>query len=243
MQLVLTPELIIEAYKQGVFPMAYHAGSPYVQWICPQQRGQLDIENLYISKSLKKSVNKAVRSENIDITINQAFGQVIAACGERSETRPETWINDQIRRVFTELHHDGHAHSVEFWEDGELRGGLYGLATGAAFFGESMFSRRTEASKICLVHLAARLWRGGFKLLDTQFINEHLKQFGVYEIAHKDYMQRLTPLLGQKADFIQSGVAGLDILNQYWEMRAAQDVRSIKSEPAHTEQPLIPPRE
>lgn len=222
MQLVLTNALLIEAYKQGLFPMAYNAGSPYIQWICPEQRGQLDIETLHIPASLRKIINKTLRSENIEIRINTDFQGVIALCGAAHENRPETWINDPIRDAFINLHRAGYAHSVEYWEDGTLKGGLYGLALGSAFFGESMFSRAPNASKICLIHLAARLWRGGFTLLDTQFTNDHLQQFGVYELPHRAYMQKLAPAVEKPADFQLKGVDEPTLITDYFKMRLHQ---------------------
>jgi len=189
MQLVLTPELILEAYAQGLFPMAYNAESPYVHWICPEERGQLSITDIHFSRRLIKTIHKAPYS----IRVNSDFSGVIAMCAETDTGRPETWINDSIRDVFIKLHRQGHAHSVEAWAHDDdhgdvLVGGLYGLAIGGAFFGESMFSRANDASKITLAHLVARLWKGGFTLLDTQFVNDHLKQFGVYEVSHEQYL-------------------------------------------------------
>lgn len=223
MQLVLTNALLIEAYKQGLFPMAYHAGSPYIQWICPEQRGQLDIKTLHIPSSLRKTINKTIRSENIKIRVNTDFRSVITSCGEAQENRPETWINDPIRDAFVNLHKAGYAHSIEYWDGDVLKGGLYGLALGSAFFGESMFSRTSNASKICLIHLAARLWRGGFTLLDTQFTNDHLQQFGVYELPHRAYMQKLAPAVAKPADFQLKGVDESTLITEYFQMRQKQE--------------------
>ncbi len=197
MQLVLTPELMIEAYKQGLFPMAYNAGSPFIHWVCPDMRGQLSITDLHIPKSLIKTVKKSP----YEVRIDSDFNQVIKLCAAPSPDRPETWINEPIIDIFCKLHDLGHAHSVECWEDHKLVGGLYGMAIGSAFFGESMFSRATDASKIALVHLAARLWKGGFTLLDTQFVNDHLIQFGVYEIPHAEYKAVLNSAAKSKAYF------------------------------------------
>jgi len=226
MQLVLTPELILDAYSQGLFPMAYSAGSPYVHWVCPEERGQLSITNIHFSKSLKRKI----RNEPYTIKINSDFSGVIAMCAENTDTRPETWINDSIRDVFIKLHHQGHAHSIEAWQEHDdeeiLVGGLYGLAIGGAFFGESMFSRATDASKIALAHLVARLWRGGFTLLDTQFINDHLKQFGVYEVTHEQYKMQLDESVNVPADFHLHGreIDENDLVKAYFEMRTAQDI-------------------
>lgn len=217
MQLVLTPELILEAYRQGLFPMAYNAESPYVHWICPEERGQLSISDIHFSKKLKKTVRRAP----YDIRVNTDFSGVIALCAENTADRPETWINDSICDVFIKLHKQGHVHSVEAWLDGELVGGLYGLAIGGAFFGESMFSRATDASKICLVHLVARLWKGGFALLDTQFVNDHLKQFGVYEVPHETYKLQLDSALKETGDFALTdyNLSESDLVDAYFKMR------------------------
>lgn len=219
MQYVLTTPLLLEAYKQGLFPMAYNASSPFIQWVCPEMRGQLDIETIHIPRSLKKIINKMIRSDNIKIQINTAFEDVIGLCGEPHNTRPETWINGQIKNAFIDLHHKGYAHSVEYWEDGELRGGLYGLAIGSAFFGESMFSRTPNASKISLIHLCARLWRGGFTVLDTQFTNDHLEQFGITEIPHENYLDKLNIAIHKNADFKLEDQCQNDIIKHYFEMR------------------------
>lgn len=213
MQLVLTPELLLEAYRQGLFPMSYSADSPYIHWVCPELRGQLSIEKLHVPKRLKKTV----RSSPYDIRIDTAFEEVIAGCGAATETRPETWINRQIENAFIGLYARGHAHSVECWDNGVLAGGLYGLAIGGAFFGESMFSRARDASKIALIHLAARLSAGGFTLLDTQFVNDHLRQFGVYEMPHERYKKQLVAALDKKADFKLKGQSENALLEAYWQ--------------------------
>lgn len=223
MQLVLTNEILLEAYRQGLFPMAYSAGSPFIHWVCPDMRGQLSIHNMHIPKSLKKEVLKTIRSDNIKIFIDRDFQGVIEFCAEDHESRPETWINDQIMDAFINLHKEGHAHSVEYWQDGELKGGLYGLKIGGLFCGESMFSRVPNASKICLVHLVARLWRGGFKLLDTQFVNDHLTQFGVYEIAHKIYVEQVKKAAVLETDFFLEGVSEEQIIKDYFAMRQSKD--------------------
>lgn len=219
MQLVLTTELLVEAYRRGLFPMAHSANSPYVHWICPEERGQLPIEEFHISKSLLKTLKK----KPFTVKIDTDFAGVIKGCAKRREDRPETWINDQIMKAYTKLHERGIAHSVECWAGDELVGGLYGLKIGAAFFGESMFSTHRDASKVALVHLVARLWQGGFKILDTQFVNDHLKQFGVYEIPHAAYMKALAPILEQEADFHLSGKREEEILDAYLAFRRKHD--------------------
>ena len=224
MQLVLTPDLILEAYTQGLFPMSYSADSPYVHWVCPEQRGQLSILDIHLPKRLIKTIRNASHI----IKINTDFSAVIAMCAETDETRPETWINDSIRDVFIQLHKSGHAHSVEVWDvqnrEEVLVGGLYGLAIGGAFFGESMFSRRTDASKIALTHLVARLWKGGFSLLDTQFVNDHLKQFGVYEVSHEQYKMQLDEAVSTQGDFLlqDCDVSEDALVREYLEMRSAR---------------------
>ncbi len=191
MQIVLTPEILLTAYSQGLFPMAHSAHAGYVEWVCPERRGQLSIPNLHIPKSLKKAIKRG----GYAIKINTAFKDVIEACAEATSDRPDTWINSQIIDAYCALHKKGHAHSVEYWQGHELLGGLYGISIGGAFFGESMFSRTTNASKIALIHLAARLNQAGYEILDTQFTNDHLEQFGVYELNHKDYIKALEPAL------------------------------------------------
>lgn len=216
---MLTSELLLEAYRQGLFPMAYNSGSPIIHWVCPEMRGQLSITDMHIPRSLRKAVRKSLQDPSVEIRIDTAFEQVIAACGESTPDRPETWINAAIERAFIEMHNKGHAHSIEFWYEGTLKGGLYGLKLGGAFCGESMFSRHTNASKIALVHLAARLWRGGFDLLDTQFTNDHLEQFGVYELAHHDYIRRLNIAAAKPADFKLEGVSEAALVHDYFKMR------------------------
>ncbi|MGB0719673.1 MAG: leucyl/phenylalanyl-tRNA--protein transferase [Bdellovibrionales bacterium] len=198
---MLTPDLVIEAYRQGLFPMSYSADSPYVHWVCPEMRGQLSIRRIHFSRSLIKTI----RGELYAVRVNTDFEGVITGCAAPTDKRPDTWINDHIIDVYTRLHRKGYAHSVECWQGDQLVGGIYGLAIGGAFFGESMFSFARDASKIALAHLTARLWQGGFTLFDTQFVNDHLQQFGVYEIPHKEYMKRLNASLSQKSDFMMGG--------------------------------------
>ncbi len=204
MQMILTPELLLEAYRQGLFPMSYSAHSPYIHWICPEDRGQLSIDETHIPQRLLKTI----RTAPYEIKIDTDFAGVIEVCAQATPDRPETWINDSIKDVFIKLHAQGYAHSVECWRDGELVGGVYGLSIGGAFFGESMFTRARDASKVALIHLAARLWKGGYTLLDTQFVNDHLVQFGVYEIPFKDYKKRLGNAISVSADFGLRGFEG-----------------------------------
>ena len=183
----ITPELLLRAYSIGLFPMSDAADDPEIFWVEPEMRGILPLDAFHISKSLAK----AVRKKPFDIRFDTAFDAVVEKCAEEAEDRPSTWINDTIKDLYGALHKLGHAHSVEAWEGDALVGGLYGVSLGSAFFGESMFSRRTNASKICLVHLVERLKIRGFTLLDTQFTTEHLKTFGAIEVAKQDYIKLL----------------------------------------------------
>jgi len=183
----ITPDILLRAYSIGLFPMAESADDPEIFWVEPEVRGVLPLDQFHVSHSLAKKM----RRKPFDIRFDSAFEQVIEKCAEPAGDRPSTWINATIRKLYCELHAMGHAHSVEAFEGAELVGGLYGVSLGSAFFGESMFSRRTDASKICLVHLVERLKAGGFKLLDTQFTTEHLKTFGAIDIPKDDYLEKL----------------------------------------------------
>jgi leucyl/phenylalanyl-tRNA--protein transferase len=183
----ITPEVLLKAYAVGIFPMAESSDDPDLHWIEPDLRGVLPLDDFHIPKRLKRTV----KSDRFEIRIDSDFDAVIEACAAPAPGRRKTWINARIRRLYSDLHRLGHCHSVEAWLHGELVGGLYGLKLGAAFFGESMFSRATDASKVALVHLVARLRAGGYRLLDTQFINDHLVQFGVIEIPRAIYQMQL----------------------------------------------------
>jgi len=189
----LTPRLLLTAYASGVFPMAESADSSEIFWFNPEKRGVMPLDGLHISRSLKK----AMRARRFKVTANQCFSDVLTACADREET----WINPEITALYTDLHEVGHAHSIEVWEGSALAGGLYGVSLGAAFFGESMFSRQSNSSKIALVGLMARLNLGGFKLLDMQFITPHLAGLGGVEIAREAYQAQLEIALKQNADF------------------------------------------
>jgi leucyl/phenylalanyl-tRNA---protein transferase len=193
----ITPQILLKAYAAGVFPMAETASDSALYWVEPEERGIIPLDAFHISRSLRK----AVRQQPFEIRIDTAFNEVIRLCAERTSDRKDTWINSRIISLYTQLHKINCAHSVEAWSDGQLVGGLYGVKIGAAFFGESMFSRATDASKICLVHLVARLNFGGFTLLDAQFVNPHLTQFGTLAIKKADYHKRLDPALDGDADF------------------------------------------
>ena len=194
---IITPQVLLKAYSVGVFPMAESADDPSLYWIEPDERGVLPLNDFHISRSLKKSV----RHGGFEIRIDTAFERVMQLCAEKTSDRKDTWINTRILRLYRQLHKMGCCHSVESWRDGELVGGLYGLRLGAAFFGESMFARATDASKVALVHLVARLNYGGFKLLDAQFVNDHLKQFGCYKVPKKEYRPVLDAATEADADF------------------------------------------
>ncbi len=183
----ITPDILLRAYSIGLFPMAESADDPEIFWVEPEVRGILPLDQFHVSHSLAKKL----RRKPFDIRFDSAFEQVIEKCAEPAGDRPSTWINATIRKLYCELHAMGHAHSVEAFEGEELVGGLYGVSLGSAFFGESMFSRRTDASKICLVYLVERLKAGGFTLLDTQFTTEHLKTFGAIDIPKDDYLEKL----------------------------------------------------
>tara|TARA_B100000508_G_scaffold134137_1_gene124604 strand:+ start:14 stop:667 length:654 start_codon:yes stop_codon:yes gene_type:complete len=206
-----TPEMILHAYSQGIFPMAENKTDGHYNFYRPEMRGQLSIPNLHIPKRLLRTL-KAVP---YDIKINTDFIGVIDGCAVAKKGRENTWINSIIRDVFIELHALGHAHSIESWQNGKLVGGLYGLALGAVFCGESMFSTADDASKIALIHLCARLHKGGFTVLDTQFTNEHLEQFGIYEISQEEYETLIKTEMQKPADFILEGISEKEILETY----------------------------
>jgi leucyl/phenylalanyl-tRNA--protein transferase len=193
----ITAELVLKAYTYGVFPMAKSRGDTDVFWVQPKLRGVIPLDQIHISRSLRKTLRRGV----FEVTVNRDFAGVMAGCAESTTHRADTWINNRIIDLFNELHDAGLAHSVECWADGKLAGGLYGLAMGAAFFGESMFSRATDASKVALVHLAGILKAGQFTLLDTQFITDHLKQFGAIEISQKEYLAQLSAALARQGTF------------------------------------------
>jgi leucyl/phenylalanyl-tRNA--protein transferase len=193
----LTPDLLLRAYAAGLFPMAESAQDPELFWVDPERRGVLPLDEFHIPRSLKKRVRRNI----FTVTADQDFAGVIAACAAPTAERKSTWINPQIMRLYTALFEMGAAHSIECWRDGRLVGGLYGVALGAAFFGESMFSRETDASKVALVHLVARLRRGEYSLLDTQFVTTHLQRFGAREIPRRVYRRQLAAALTKAATF------------------------------------------
>ncbi|MEL6798640.1 MAG: leucyl/phenylalanyl-tRNA--protein transferase [Pseudomonadota bacterium] len=189
----LTPELLLQAYASGIFPMAEHRDDPEVFWVDPNERGIIPLDGFHISRSLRRRIRSAV----FRVTINEDFEGVIDGCAGR----PETWINPTIRALYSGLFRRGKAHSLEVWDGSTLAGGVYGVTLGGAFFGESMFSRRTDASKVALAYLVDRLREGGFRLFDAQFLTAHLASLGAVEIPRSAYHLLLREALGLAADF------------------------------------------
>jgi leucyl/phenylalanyl-tRNA---protein transferase len=204
MSLILDPSLLLKAYAAGIFPMADGRDDADVYWVDPRKRGVLPLDGFRLSRSLAKTL----RSERYQTTADAAFGEVVRLCAETAPDRPSTWINHTIENSVALLHQTGHAHSIETWRDGKLVGGLYGVRLGRAFFGESMFSRATDASKVALAHLVARLREGGFSLLDCQFITPHLASLGAIEIDRKAYMVLLSGALAGGGDGSATGDFG-----------------------------------
>ena len=193
----ITPEILLRAYSMGIFPMAEARDDDSIHWVDPRRRGILPLDRFHISRSLARRM----RAPDLAITTDQGFTDVVSACAERAET----WISHRIQGLYQSLHDKGHAHSLEVWQDDELAGGVYGVALGAVFFGESMFSRRTDASKIALAHLVRRLRAGGFRLFDTQFLTPHLASLGSIEIPRAEYHHRLADALAITATFDPPG--------------------------------------
>ncbi len=183
----ISPDLVLRAYRQGLFPMAETRRSDRLYWLDPEQRGVLPLDRFHLPRRLRRTV----LSDEFQVSVDEDFAATILSCAAPAPGRLETWINPEILHLFTALHRMGHAHSVECRSGGALVGGLYGVAIGGVFFGESMFSTRRDASKVALVHLVARLRLGGFRLLDTQFLTSHLAQFGAKEIPRDDYREAL----------------------------------------------------
>ena len=197
----ITAEVLLKAYAVGIFPMAESAEDPSLFWIEPERRGVLPLDKFHLPKRLARTV----RSDQFTVRVDRDFDAVIDGCAAPAPGRRKTWINARIRKLYGELHSLGHCHSVETWADGRLVGGLYGVSLGTAFFGESMFSRETDASKVALVHLVARLIAGGYTLLDTQFVTEHLSRFGAIEIPKRSYQAQLEAAMRGRADFFALG--------------------------------------
>ena len=208
MLIPLSPEILLRAYAAGIFPMAESADDPELFWVDPKRRGIIPLDAFHVPRRLRR----VVRQNVFTIRCDTAFEAVMQGCAESSDKRPNTWINDEILELYTGLFERGAAHSVECWHDGELVGGLYGVSLGGAFFGESMFSRVTDASKVALVHLVARLRHGGYRLLDTQFLTPHLAQFGAVEITRARYHRLLGEALRYRAVFPRDLPAGAGAL-------------------------------
>ncbi|WBO21653.1 leucyl/phenylalanyl-tRNA--protein transferase [Sphingomonas abietis] len=212
----IDPDLLLRAYSVGVFPMADSRDATDIFWVEPKKRGVMPLDGFHLSHSLRKTL----RSDRFAVTADRAFAQVMAHCAEATDGRPETWINGQIERAYTILHRNGHAHSIEVWKAGDIGGtmigGLYGVSLGGAFFGESMFSRATDASKIALAHLVARLRAGGFRLLDCQFITDHLASLGAIEIGRSDYRTLLDDALGAGVAAAGGGAAPASVSGDFF---------------------------
>jgi len=196
----LSPELLLKAYAIGVFPMAEGRDDPRIVFVDPDRRGVLPLDEFHMPRSLKKTIKRGI----FEVRCDTDFAGVLAGCAESTPKRKDTWINPEIERLYNQLYRLGFAHSVETWRDGKLVGGLYGVALGAAFFGESMFSRETDASKVALAALVERLRRGHFTLLDTQFLTEHLARFGAREIPRESYRRMLEEAIVRDAAFPRS---------------------------------------
>jgi leucyl/phenylalanyl-tRNA--protein transferase len=192
----LTPDIVLRAYAAGIFPMAENAESNELRWYDPPVRALIPLDEAF---HVPQRLMRTLRRQPYKITLNQAFEKVMRGCAEPHEGRETTWINSEILRLYTALHRRGHAHSIEVWDGDELVGGLYGVSLASAFFGESMFSRKRDASKIALVHLAALLHQCHYMLLDTQFQTPHLARFGTFEIARSAYHHLLAAAVKKKA--------------------------------------------
>jgi len=195
----ITPQVLLKAYTCGIFPMAESADDPALYWIEPQHRGILPLDAVHVPRRLARTLRAAPYTVRIDTDI----GGVIQGCASSRPGRRSTWINERIRSLYRDLFNLGHCHTVEVWDESRLVGGLYGVALNGAFFGESMFSYARDASKIALVHLAARLAYGGFRLLDTQFVTDHLRQFGTVELNREEFHRLLEKALDVQADFLR----------------------------------------
>jgi leucyl/phenylalanyl-tRNA--protein transferase len=203
----LTPELLLRAYAAGIFPMAESGDDPELFWVDPVRRGILPLDGFHLPRRLARTL----RADRFEISCDRDFIQVMRGCAEPTSERPQTWINDEILQVYSALHERGFAHSVEARIENALVGGLYGVTLGGAFFGESMFSRVTDASKVALAHLVAKLKCGGFRLLDTQFVTEHLQRFGAIEISRAQYRRLLAEALETSARFPTESLDGADV--------------------------------
>jgi leucyl/phenylalanyl-tRNA--protein transferase len=208
----ITPEVLLKAYACGIFPMAESAEDPALYWIEPDMRGIIPLEGFHVPSRLARTV----RTTSFTVWVNRDFDGVIDGCAEPKTERNRTWINARIRRIYRSLFEHGHCHSVEIYDGETLVGGLYGVSLGRAFFGESMFHHARDASKIALVHLIARLRAGGYRLLDTQFVTDHLKTFGAVEVPKRRYHRMLEEAIAGEADFgalpLDRAVSGAEAL-------------------------------
>ena len=202
--LEITPQVLLKAYAVGIFPMAESADDPGLYWIEPESRGIIPLDTFHLPRRLARTV----ASGQFEVLVDNDFEAVIAGCADATPARPKTWINQRIRRLYGELFDIGACHTIETWRGGKLVGGLYGVSLGGAFFGESMFSRESDASKVALVHLVARLKVGGYTLLDAQFTTQHLRQFGAIDIDRRHYQQLLDAAIARKADFYRLAGGG-----------------------------------
>jgi len=200
----ITPEVLLKAYACGIFPMAESAEDPALYWLEPEKRGVIPLDRFHLPSRLARTV----RSDCFTVTVNRDFDAVLEGCAEPRPGRPRTWINARIRALYRKLHDRRHCHSLEVYDGETLVGGLYGVTLGRAFFGESMFHRARDASKVALVHLIARLKAGGFKLLDTQFVTDHLRTFGAIEVPRRQYHKLLEAALTGEGDFAALGTKG-----------------------------------
>lgn len=215
---MLDADMLLIAYSQGLFPMAESAESDEFHWLCPELRGQLSVQNLHVPKRLAKSIRQGkINGAPYDIRVNYDFSAVMRHCAAQTDLRQDTWINPPIIAGYEDLHRKGYAHSIEVWQNYRCVGGLYGVAIGGIFFGESMFSRVRDASKVALVHLVARLHKAGFQMLDTQYVNPHLEQFGVFELPYHAYMNALSAVLPRHCDFMMAGVSEHMLMTDYFD--------------------------
>jgi len=212
----ITPQVLLKAYACGLFPMAESADDPGLFWLEPERRGHLPLDSFHMPRRLRRTI----RNDVFEIRVSTDFQGIIDGCAEPMPGRQKTWINQEIRRLYGELFEMGYCHTIEAWQGGELVGGLYGVSLNGAFFGESMFTFRTDASKVCLAHLVARLIVGGYSLLDTQFVTDHLSKFGALEIPQAEYNTRLADALKLETDFYAlspqaCGKEVLDVLDSW----------------------------
>jgi leucyl/phenylalanyl-tRNA---protein transferase len=210
-ELEITPQVLLKAYSCGIFPMAESADDPALYWIEPQARGILPLDRVHISKRLARTI----RQDVFEVRVDNDYERVIDGCSAAKPGRMTTWINGRIRGLYRDLFDQGHCHTIETWRDDQMVGGLYGVSLGGAFFGESMFSTETDASKVALVHLVGRLVHGGYTLLDCQFVTDHLQQFGTIEVDRAEFHKRLGVALERKGKFmlLAPGLGGARVLD------------------------------